>query len=577
MALAERLRDAGLDVWIDTQGIDAADLWPKEIVQAIWGCKAFLVLISESSLLSKSVLRELSLATEKKKPVLPLKLTSVELNEDFAYHLAGVQRVAANDFEAIERALNKLGVVGVDGSRNTPGKRPALPIYRPNAGRPSLLVLPFDDLSPAGENNLWFADGLAGELIDALWHIASLRVLDRKTSLALRGVKLRVSEIGREFDVRFCIDGSVRSFGDQLKISVSLLDLETGTTLWQESYRGAFKDIFDIQESVARKVVEALKLHVSADERSHIQDRGTSDADAYNLIVRAHEYYERHTRNGFELAAQLATQAIGLDRSYAEAYAFKAEALTSLYRTYTLAPGLLNEALRLVQEALRLKPDLWDAYRPLSMLYYLQGNPDEAEKAATTYVANAPDNASSHAALGYFYDVTGQYERAVSAYEQAVKRSPEYLPNVWNLILACNYAGNQELRSYWAGLAIPLFERHLTFFPDDEFARTCHASLLHFVGRDQEASAAISRLGDLHDGTSLYSLACLECELGNYESGLITFQKSINAEYRNVPLLTRFMTDDVSGIGKLAGTTPWQNILSLVEKIAKQKTTTGLD
>lgn len=564
LEFADRMRSLNVEVWIDSQGIDAADVWPKEIVQAIWGCKAFIVLLSESSLRSTGVLRELSLAIEKEKPVLPLKLSEVHLNEDFAYQLAGIQRVAISDFDSIERALTKLGILQSDAEGAKERPIPPQPSPRRSDGRISLIVLPFEDLSPAGGDNIWFADGLAGELIDALGHIKSLRILDRKTSLGLRGAKLRTSEIGKEFEARFFIDGSVRTFGEHIKISVSLLDMESGDSLWQESYRGEFKDIFDIQESVAQKVVEGLKLHLSREEQSSMQSRGTENAEAYKLYVKAQEYLERHTREGFQLAVQLATEAITLDPSYATAYAFKAEVLTDLYHIYTMDPALLEEGMQLARHALQLKPDLWDAYRPLSMIYFLQGNLEEAERAAQTCVANAPERSSSHFALGFFYDHTGQHAKAVEAYEHAVKRNPEYLPNVWNLILACHYAKEENKQIYWAGIAIVLYERHLKFFPDDEFNRACYASLLHFAGHDEEARVASRQLGNIRDGTSLYSLACLQCELGDFHAGLDMFRKSIVAGYRNIHLLSRFLNAQTDGIATLAATPEYNEVKGMV-------------
>ncbi len=567
LGLAERLRSNGMEVWIDQGGLEGADVWPKEIVQAVWGCKVFIVLLSEASLISKNVLRELSLAVEKKKPILPLKLSAVQLNEDFAYPLAGIQRVAASDFESIRRSLAKLGVGQHDRSHSHERHRSTPPFSQPEDSRTSLIVLPLDDLSPAGEDNIWFADGLAGELIDAFQHIKSLRILDRKTSLGLRGAKLRTAEIGKEFNARYVIDGSVRIFDEHIKISISLLDLVTGDALWQNSYRGEFKDIFDIQESVAQKVAEGLKLHVTQEEKSRIHDRGTENAEAYTLVVKAHEYFERHTQAGFEFATTLASEAVLLDPGYAEAYAFKAEILATRYRTYHADPALLEEGMRLVRDALRLKPDHWDAYRPLSILYQLQGNLEEAETTAKKYIANAPDRSSSHFTLGFFYDSTGQYAKAITAYEQAVIQNPDYLPNVWNLILASNLANESEKRSHWAGIAIPIYERHLKFFPDDEFNRACYASVLHFAGRDEEARAASRQLAGIRDGTSLYSLACLNCELGDYEDGLRTFYKAVEAGYRNMTLLNRFLISEDAGIAKLKGTPNFEGVKQMVEKI----------
>ncbi|MFI5265102.1 MAG: toll/interleukin-1 receptor domain-containing protein, partial [Candidatus Kapaibacterium sp.] len=108
--LSELLASAGLSVWIDQSGIDVATSWSKEIVQAIDGCKAFVVLLSPNSVGSVNVTREVSLASEQKKKILPLDLEPVDLSEDLRYHLAGIQRAPMTNIDAIIRALGKLGL-----------------------------------------------------------------------------------------------------------------------------------------------------------------------------------------------------------------------------------------------------------------------------------------------------------------------------------------------------------------------------------------------------------------------------------------------------------------------------------
>src|SRR5579872_3290975 len=108
--LSELLASAGLSVWIDQSGIDVATSWSKEIVQAITGCKAFVVLLSPNSIASENVIKEVSLAAERKKKILPLDLEPVGLPDDLAYHLAGIQRAPMTNIDAIIRSLGKLGL-----------------------------------------------------------------------------------------------------------------------------------------------------------------------------------------------------------------------------------------------------------------------------------------------------------------------------------------------------------------------------------------------------------------------------------------------------------------------------------
>src|SRR5580692_4134604 len=133
--LSELLASAGLSVWIDQIGLDVASSWSSEIVEAINNCKAFIVLLSPSSLESHNVIKEVSLASEKRKKILPLDLEPVQLTKDFEYQLAGIQRAPMTNIDAIIRALGKLGLQAT--------QAPTLKIVKETDSRKSLMILPF--------------------------------------------------------------------------------------------------------------------------------------------------------------------------------------------------------------------------------------------------------------------------------------------------------------------------------------------------------------------------------------------------------------------------------------------------
>ncbi len=109
LALAEQLRASGMGIWIDRRGIEAATSWSREIADAIREAKAFVLLLSASSTESPNVKKELGVATEVGCSLVPIEIEKIELNRDFLYHLAGLQRVAIEDFDGIVRALDKIG------------------------------------------------------------------------------------------------------------------------------------------------------------------------------------------------------------------------------------------------------------------------------------------------------------------------------------------------------------------------------------------------------------------------------------------------------------------------------------
>jgi TolB-like protein/Flp pilus assembly protein TadD len=465
------------------------------------------------------------------------------------------------NIDAVIRAIGKFGLEAT--------QAPTMKLVKETDSRKSLMILPFEDLSPTGDNG-WFADGIANELISALSNIKALRVADQQATKDYKRYQGTLPKYAAEMSIRYFIQGDVRKFGDQIKITSSLLDIETGDHLWQDSLKGTMDDIFEIQEKVAEKVVEGLKVHLASDEKKKLGERGTDNAEAYELYLKGREYFLRQTKGGYELAAQLWSEAIALDPGYAQAYVQKANALSALYRGYTRNAGLLDEGLALVHEALRLKPDLWGANNPLSHILTLQGKLEEAESAARDYIRNAPEDAVSYYALGFFYQNTGQEAKAITPFEEAVKINPNSPTTLFNLVLACHGAKERAKLKEYAEMAIPKYEKHLKLFPDDENSRVSCATMFYYADRIEEAKAAARKLIDIKDGASLYNTACLQCLLKDYEAGLATFRRSVEAGFRSIGNLKSLLEDEgEEGLGTLKGTPEWEEARQMVEKLSE--------
>ncbi len=562
--LTQLLASAGLSVWIDQSGIEVSTSWSKEIVQAIDGCKAFIVLLSPNSILSNNVVKEVSLAAEQRKKILPLDLEPVELSEDLRYHLAGIQRAPMTNIDAVIRALGKLGLAAT--------QAPSIKLVHETDARKSLMILPFEDMSPTGDNG-WFADGLASELISALSNVKALRVADPQATKDFKRYQGTLPKYANEMNIRYFVQGDVRKFGDNIKITTRLLDVESGDFLWQDSMKGVMNDIFDIQEQVAEKVVEGLKIHLASDEKKKLAERGTENAEAYELLLKAVEYFARNTKEGFRLAVQLLTEAIHVDPGYAQAYRFKAQMLTNLYRSYDRNPALLDEAETLCKEALMLKPDLFTIYQPLSQIYMHRGKFAEAEEAAMEYIRKDPQSWGSHFTLGFFYANTGQPAKSVAPYEESLRLKPDDLVCMWNLAANCDSAGEQEKCVYWAEAALPQFERHIKLHPDDENMLVWHAGLLLMSGNTLAAHAAAIELKKVKDGSSLHTVACLFINLGDPAEALGTLLKAIEAGYKDTQLLKQFLAAEEGDPFSLAGTPEYEAVKRVVEKIEAEQAT----
>ncbi|MCM2312167.1 MAG: FlgO family outer membrane protein, partial [Steroidobacteraceae bacterium] len=347
LRMAEQLRGAGVSVWIDQGGIDAAALWTAEIVKAIDGCKVLLLALSAAAAESPNVVKEVSLALDRKKHILPVNLEPVEVPVALRYPLAGIQHVdlfgekAQENFATVVRALARLGVPTGD----VPAAAPAAARSPRKALNDKVIaVLPFVNISPDKESD-YFSDGLTEDLISNLSRLKGMSVVSRTNSIRYKGSKLDIEEIGRELGARYIIEGTVRRHQEDLRITANLIDVESSTQLWSDRYKGKMADVFDIQETVSTEIVDALAITLTPTEKVALTRRSTSNPEAFDLYLRGREALYRLTKTNIEFAAQLFQQAIRLDGRYAQADAGLAEAYASRCLYYQRDDALLDKAV----------------------------------------------------------------------------------------------------------------------------------------------------------------------------------------------------------------------------------------
>ena len=557
--LTELLASAGLSVWIDKHGIGAASSWSKEIVQAIDGCKALIVLLSPFSVASENVAKEISLAAEQKKKIVPLDLDPVELSDDLRYHLAGLQRTSMTNIDAIIRSLGKLGLEAT--------KAPELQLVNGSDSRKSLMIIPFEDLSPTQDNG-WFTDGLASEMVGSLSHVKALRVIDWNTSRMLKNKAVKTVELAREFSVRYFIEGQVRKFGDQIKISITLLDIETGDHLWQDSLRGVMNDIFDIQEQCAEKVLAGLKLHLSKDEGEQVAKKPTENAEAYELLLKARDYHSRGTRSDVERALTVFEEVVRLDPRFAMAYAMIANTCAELNYNYGRSEALLERAKAAAGKIKELEGETAQYFRIMGVIRHSSGDAEGAIVYALRAVNIDPTYAQSYDTLGIAYQTLGRHEEAVQAREEFVRLLENSTGGHFKLLTSLNELAAtdsphaRERLNQAAERAIPVFERHVRLNSDDYKVRIQFAIVYLMANRNQEALAKAEQLSSVESltGNVLYDLACVYLHLQANERGMAMLRKSVEKGYRDIELIRRDPDLD-----SLRGTTEFEELMKMLE------------
>ncbi|HSM39969.1 MAG TPA: adenylate/guanylate cyclase domain-containing protein, partial [Afifellaceae bacterium] len=300
---------------------------------------------------------------------------------------------------------------------------------RQQAEKPSIGVLPFADMSEAGDHS-YFSDGLAVDLITDLSRISGLSVIARSSTFAYRGQSKDVREIGRELGARYIVDGSVRKITDRVRINTQLIDAENGETLWAERFDRSLTDLFDTQEEVREQIILALEVKLSSREREWMERRPTSSPEAYDNYLRGLQQVSFFSREANTAARTYFERAIALDPGFAAAY-------SQLAQTYSLAKengwapdesGLVDKALSLAKRAVELDDELPQAYWSLARIYsrppFLDS--ERAIAALETAIELDPNFADGYAFLGSALNASGHAEQALGALEKAMRINPRF-------------------------------------------------------------------------------------------------------------------------------------------------------
>jgi TolB-like protein len=174
----------------------------------------------------------------------------------------------------------------------------------------SIIVLPFENISPDPDQE-YFSDGLTEEIITDLSHINDLLVISRSSAMTFKGIKKAIPEIARTVNVRYVLEGSVRKAGNNLRITAQLIDSLTDTHIWADKYTGTLDDVFDIQESVSKKIVEALKGHLtSKDNQQLLTKQYDKSVGVYDAYSRAHYEFWKFEIGSHERALRLLEDAV---------------------------------------------------------------------------------------------------------------------------------------------------------------------------------------------------------------------------------------------------------------------------
>jgi len=279
----------------------------------------------------------------------------------------------------------------------------------------SIVVLPFVDLTD-GRTQQMFCDGLTEETSNWLAQIPSLRVVARSSAFAYRGRSADVRTIGKELKTSHLLEGSLRRSGDRMRITVQLIDTQTGFQMWSDFYDVKAGDVLRVQEDVARQVAGNLELRITAETDSRFDGRRSRTAQAQELYLNARAHAIRIDTASNELAVTLYRQAIRADPSFALAKVWLAHAIANRrYFNSQRTEDLLPEILPLLAEAEKTAPQLVDLYVVRGSVYTDLRRRELAERDLRHALEISPNTVAASSKLGYF-NLTGARPREALSY-----------------------------------------------------------------------------------------------------------------------------------------------------------------
>jgi serine/threonine-protein kinase len=298
----------------------------------------------------------------------------------------------------------------------------------------SIAVLPFVDMSPEQDQE-YFCDGMAEELINALGRVEGLRVASRSAAFQFQGKGQDTRKIGEQLNVGTVLEGSVRKAGNRLRITTQLVNAAEGHHLWSERYDRDLHDVFEIQDEIAQSIVGALKVKLALGSQAPLIKRGTENLEAYNHFLKGRHYYNKMAAHDFRKAIECYQAAIDLDPDFAPAYAAQAvcHVLGGVWRTS-------SESLRLAKQtalkAVEIDDTLSEVHGALGLVRFAYDlDWPGAEREFKRAIQLNPDSAFARSWYSICLLALGKLEVSIEEAKRATELDP--LSHFINALFGC--------------------------------------------------------------------------------------------------------------------------------------------
>ncbi|MEP7236092.1 MAG: TIR domain-containing protein, partial [Ignavibacteriota bacterium] len=556
--------------------------WSAEIVSAIEECSIFIVLLSTDSVASVNVTKEVSLASESKKKIVPIEIYRCELNPAMKYALAGLQKVSINNEDALQRAFKKLGIgeeesngqefppsihaplllskqrpryvrygllavlllagLGAYFALRTPTTNSYSTVkYKPKVIR--VLVLPFQYLSGIKDDD-FFADGLTGEMMSQLAKLKDVKLIDRQTAASYKGKNIDVKSLGKELGVNYVVEGTIQRQDKGWTIKTNFIDAQTGIIGLSHSIEGTTDNLKGFQKYVARTITFEFQkslLRLSSVLDSLAVRNATTNDEAYSLFLSGLNILENSpTPLQRDKGESLLIQATTLDPKFIYPYYYRAEGYLSLYmirkEDFEIGrnPRHLFIADSLSRFLYNLAPDFAENVILLARIETMYDSIDKAIVLMKKYIQIEPNGINAYAALGYLYSSKKQYDLAATYLEKAVEINIGDLMAYSMLVDCLHILGDTTKQNEYIDESMPLFEQTLLAEPMKTNLRNRFALMLAYNSKYKEQALNQIRIVLQSPNVSPidhYIAASVYCVLGDTRRALEYLQIVVSEKF----------------------------------------------
>jgi len=289
----------------------------------------------------------------------------------------------------------------------------------------SIAVLPFQDMSPQKDQE-YFCDGITEELINALTHVESLKVIARTSCFAFKDKHKDVREIGKKLDVENLLEGSIQKDNNRLRITAQLIKVTDGSHIWSERFDRDINDLFALQDEISLAIVDHLKVKLLGEEKALMVKRPTQDTEAYTLYLKGMYFSQMQTADGVKKALEYYELALQKDPNFALAYIGLAAVYWGSSYWGNFPPNsAYPKAKEYVKKGLEIDDTLAEAHSTLGIInLFYDWNWKLAERDAKQAIQLNPNSQWAHLFYSWFLSLTGRQNEAIVEGEKALELDP---------------------------------------------------------------------------------------------------------------------------------------------------------